>query len=402
MSLQRFSSCALLLWFQLAGFAAAATVWTSPITGAVTWTKADGPHTWSGDLNVNSGGLVAIEPGAVVQMPSAGHWRINGGGQVLALGSAEDPIRIGGASESAPGDTLWLDSPLTSEFRFCHFANLSRIRISQQSPQANPLFEHCIFRKFTGHCIELINAPARILHGIFRDNPVGMYGVSMTCSVFSDETCPTIWYNAFDRNGLALWTPADIWLGDYDFFRYNRVAGGVGIAFRADKYGHYHRFRLLDCDLGNTATSLVFSGYGSGWDGSMDAMSIERCHLSILTQAAFNFSNVTNLSNNYWGTTDPAAIDAALFGGGVISTNAVVPISPTNVFPQADVDNSDGGNRTRQADADRVKQAVVGLVALDPGEAAIADVDRNGAVDARDALLIESYLNGLIWKLPVP
>ena len=379
-----------------------ATVWTSPITGEVAWTKADGPHTWSGNLSINAGGIVTIEPGAVVQMPPGCHLYVNAGGKILALGTAEDPIRFGGAGETAPGATVWMDSSLPSEFRFCHFANLERIRISQQVPQANHLFEHCVFRKFLTHCIELVNAPARILHGIFRDNPVDRYGVSMTCNVFTDDTCPTIWYNAFDRNGLTLWTPNDVDLGDYDFFRYNRVAGGTGIAFGADKYGVYHRFRLLDCDLGGTATSLGFSGYGSGWDGTMDALSIERCHLSILTRTAFGFSGLTNLANNYWGTTDLAAIDAALFGGGVVSTNAVVPLSAMNVFPQADVDNSDGGNRTRQADADRVKQAVVGLVALAPEEEAVADVDRNGAVEARDALLIESYLNGLIWKLPVP
>jgi len=39
---------------------------------------------------------------------------------------------------------------------------------------------------------------------------------------------------------------------------------------------------------------------------------------------------------------------------------------------------------------------------LTAGQLSIADVDHNGKVDARDALIIESYVNGLIWKLPVP
>jgi hypothetical protein len=399
--MRRILRTVLVLGLLRAGGAAADTVWVSPITSAVTWTKAAGPHTWSGDLNLNSGAEVTVEPGAVVRMPSAGHLRVNAGARILALGSSEDPIRFGGVSETVPGATLWLDSPLTSEFRFCHFAYMERVRISSQSPQANHLFEHCIFRRFLGAPLELVNAPARVLHCIFRDNPTDRFGVEMTFSDLSAETCPTIWYNAFDCNGLAVWTAADLALSDYDFFRYNRVGGGTGVRLGMDKYGAYRRLRLLDCDLGGASSSVHCQGHGSGWDGTVDAMSIERCTLSSLTRASCAFPNVTNLANNYWGTTNMDTIATALFGGAITSSVAL-PISTTNVFPQADVDGSDGGNRTLQADAEMVKKAVVGLLSLTPSETAIADVDRNGVVDARDALLVESYINGLMWKLPVP
>lgn len=401
MPAKRLLTLALSLGLLPAAAVRADTVWTSPITSEVTWAKADSPHTWGGDLNVNSGGVINVEAGAVVKMPSAGHLRINGWGQILAIGSSEDPIRIGGVSELAPGGTIWLDSSLPSEFRFCHFAYLERARISSQSPQGNHLFEHSIFRKFSTNPIELVDAPARILHCLFRDYPTDRAGVSMTCNVFTDDTCPTIWYNTFDRNGLGAWTPASINMGDYDFFRFNRVLGGIGIHFSADKWGRYQRFRVLDCDLGSASPSLRFSGYGSGYDGVMDGLSIERCTLSTLTNISFGIVNTTNIANNYWGTTNMETIATALFGGG-LSTNAALPISTTNMFPQADVDDSDGGNVTRQADADLVKQAVVGLISLTPEQEAVADVDRNGVVDTRDALLIESYINGLMWKLPVP
>lgn len=381
--------------------AVADTVWTSPITGAVTWTKAAGPHTWSGDLSLVSGAAVTIEPGAVVRMPSGGNLHLYGGSCVLALGSSDAPIPFGGASETAAGGTVYLESPLTSEFRFCHFANLSRFWISSQSPQGNHLFEHCVFRKFTSDPVQLINAPARILHCIFRDNAADKYCVAMTCNSFSSETCPTIWYNVFDRNGLTIWTPGDLAMNDYDFFRFNRVCGGTGLSLAMDKYGVYRRLRILDCDLGGTSSGIHFSGYGSGWDGTVDAMSIERCNLSGLSRQSCGFVSVTNLANNYWGTTNMSEIATALFGGAVTNA-AALPISTTNVFPQADVDGSDGGNRTLQADADMVKKAVVGLLSLTPSQAAVADVDRNGTVDTRDALLIESYINGLMWKLPVP
>jgi hypothetical protein len=76
------------------------------------------------------------------------------------------------------------------------------------------------------------------------------------------------------------------------------------------------------------------------------------------------------------------------------------PPQTPNPFPQADVDNSDGGNKTSQEDAELVKKHLVGLVTLTPEQLRIADVDGNGVVDVRDALMIESYVNGLIWKLP--
>ncbi len=381
---------------------ATATVWTSPITNSVTWTKADSPHTWVGDMTVSSGAVVNIEAGAVVQMPSGGNLTFNGGSQILALGSSEDPIRFGGVSQLTPGGTVRLDTSLTCEFRFCHFANLTRFQIASVSPQGNHLFEYCIFRKFSAHVIQLSAAPARILHCIFRNNAPDQYAVYMAVTAFSDETCPTIWYNAIDRNGLLVNFPS--WsttaLNDHDFFRYNRVAGGTGINLSGDRYHNVTGLRVLDCDLGAASPSLYASSSGAGLEGSI-AGSIEHCALSTLSRSFFNVGGLTNLANNYWGTTNIDTIAAALFGGA-LSTNVAIPISATNVFPQADVDGSDNGNRTLQADADLVKKAVVGLVTLNPGEEAVADVDRNGVVDTRDALLIESYINNLIWKLPVP
>ncbi len=380
---------------------AAATVWTSPITNSVTWTKADSPHTWSGNMTVSAGGVINIEAGAVVQMPPGNNLTLGAGSQILALGSSDDPIRFGGVSDTAKGGTVYINSSLTSQFRHCQFANLSQINITAQSPQGNHLFEYCVFRKFIAHVVQLSDAPARILHCIFRDNASDQYAVYMAITSFSDETCPTIWYNTIDRNGLLATAPnyGTASFNNHDFFRYNRVAGGTGIFFAGDRYPSFTGFLLRDCDLGNASPSLNLSA-SPGWDGGL-AGSILGCNLSTLTRSSFGVGGVTNLTNNYWGTTNIETIASALFGGA-ISTNVAIPISTTNVFPQADVDGSDNGNRTLQADADLVKKAVVGLVTLSPAQQAIADVDRNGTVDARDALLIESYINNLIWKLPVP
>lgn len=390
-----------LLCLSPAAIVTAGTHWPSLITNAVTWTAAGSPHTWSDTLTIGSGGVVTIEPGATVTFAASQYLDVNAGGRILALGSAEAPIRIGGISDTAKGARLTLNSAETCEFRFCHFANLSAIVVNSALPQANHLFEHCIFRKFSDHVVQLANAPARVLHCIFRDNATDRYGVAIFCDVFTDETCPTIWYNAFEGNGLLVAIPnyTTLAMNDWDFFRFNRVGGGTGVALGGERSPSCQRFCLLDCDLGAASPSVhVFAQWG--WAGGVDGR-IERCHLSRLTQYSQNVGGLTNLSNNYWGTTNLDEVAVALFEG-VLSTNVALPISTTNLFPQADVDGSDQGNRTRQADADLVKRAIVGLITLSPEQTAIADVDRNGIVDARDALLVESYINNLIWKLPVP
>lgn len=381
------------------GKAGAGTVWTSPITNAVVWSKAGSPHTWSGSLVINSGGIVTVEPGAAIQVPTSQHINFEAGSQILALGTQDDPIRIGGVSDTTVGGVIYLNSSQTSQFRYCHFSNLSQIQISSQAPQGNHLFEHCVFRKFTAHVILLNNAPARILHCIFQNNATTEYGVWMNVgnAGLTDENVPTIWYNAFDRNGLMAFSENSSGpdFRDREFFRFNRVCGGTGVSVQDGSYASATRVRIVDNDLSKCVVSFqLFSNPHTGH-------SVERCDVSAFTYQNGDLASLTNFANNYWGTNDLAAITSRLFAG-TVSTNAAIPLHPQSWFPQADVDGSDGGNATKLQDADLVKQYLVGMTNLTSGQLTVADVDHSGTVDARDALIIESFVNGLIWKLPVP
>jgi hypothetical protein len=381
------------------GKAGAGTVWTSPITNAVLWTKAGSPHTWGGSLVINSGGIITVEPGAAIQVPAAQHISSEAGAQILALGTPDDPIRIGGVSDTTVGGILYLNSSLTSQFRYCHFSNLTQIQISSQAPQANHLFEHCVFRKFTAHVILLNNAPVRILHCIFQNNATTEYGVRMNVGGggLTDENVPTIWYNAFDRNGLIAYSESSSNpdFRDREFFRFNLVRGGTGVCVQDGPNSSISRVRIVDNDLSKCAVSFQLLS------NPHTAHSVERCDVSAFTYQNGDVSTLTNLANNYWGTNDLAAITSRLFAGAA-STNTAVPLHPQSWFPHADVDGSDGGNATTLQDADLVKQHLVGMTNLTSGQLTVADVDHNGTVDARDALIIESFVNGLIWKLPVP
>jgi hypothetical protein len=377
----------------------AGTLWTSPITSNVVWTKAGSPHTWGGvGFQVGAGGVVTIEPGAVVKYPSGQDLAVSADGRILAVGTADEPITIGGVSETALGGALNLYSSSASEFRFCHFANMWRIYVPANSPQGNPLFEHCVFRKFSGSTIYLEDAPARVLHCIFYDNAPNVQAVDIYCSGsgMTDEKAPTVWYNSFDRNGMQIFDPTSggIDLRNHEFFRFNRVASGKGVQVSGQS-GILRNLRLVDCDFGSCNPSININS------ATYTDMTISRCSISNMTGSSLSFSGATNLQNNYWGTTNVFVAQTNALNG-MFSTNTLVPLAATNLFPQADVDGSDEGNLTRPADADLVKKYIVGMTNLTAGQLSIADVDHNGKVDARDALIIESYVNGLIWKLPVP
>ncbi len=383
----------------------AATTWTSPITNSVTWTRSGSPHQWTGQMFVD-GGVVTIEPGAVVQLPADPEpWndymalRLRTGGQILAEGSPEDPIRIGGVSDLQRGGTVVLASTAVSVFRHCRFSDLSALRFDAVSPPPEHVFEHCVFRKFSDNVIWLRNMPARIQHCIFQDNAA--FGVHLYFDQLHEDNAPTIWHNGFDADGLLISTTdtGDHSLGNHEFFRYNRVAAGVGIklvphsSWSGVTIGN---LRVVDCDLGGCTNSVRLEG-----NQFLGAMTITRCDLSTLGGTHASINGVQSYRDNFWGSTDTNVIAGRLFGG-TVDPAAAVPLATYSRFPQADVDRSGGATPTTLADADLVKAYLVGATSLSVAQLEAADADRSGTVDVRDVLLIESFARGLVPALPAP
>ncbi len=67
------------------------------IAGDRTWTRAESPIVIERDVEVTRDGLLAIEPGVEVRLAPGKSITINGG-QILALGTPEQPIRFSGTS----------------------------------------------------------------------------------------------------------------------------------------------------------------------------------------------------------------------------------------------------------------------------------------------------------------
>jgi len=385
----------------LAGSAGAEVQLYGVITGNAIWSKADTPHRIIGDLTIESAASVTVEPGVQLVFDSGKNMTVNG--QVLANGTAEAPITIGGTSEGARGNRITLSSSQTSEFVYCHFAHLTKCIVNSATPQANHLFSHCVLQDFLGTALYMLG-PARVMHCIFRNNTPGNAQTTATgpdafgivvAAAGTEESTPMIMYNVFDANGL--------WFGpcnyaNIEFVRYNRVCGGVGAMISTSHETGLRGLRILDCDLGNATQSVVWNTHAAWAD-----VCVRNCMLSTVTTLGYTYqgNSFSCLDSNYWGTQDMDTIFGRISATPEVITGwGIEPVLDSNPFPQADVDGSDAGNRTTQADADLVKEYLIGKRTLSPAQLDIADVDRDGDVDIRDALMIESYVNGLIWKLP--
>ncbi|MBU0678416.1 MAG: dockerin type I repeat-containing protein [Verrucomicrobia bacterium] len=389
--------------YLFAAVSGVATDWSGTISSNTVWTKSASPHTWGGNLTIGAGNRLSIEPG--VRVIPGQNANLYNYGSIHAEGLPEDPIRIGALSFQAPADTLYFFAGGTNcIFRHCMFEHMNQIRIDAATPVLDPLFEHCVFRDFSGDALHLCGTlPARVLHCIFQPRP-GKFGIRLQMiGSMTGGNVPTIMYNAFTQNGLQLigGGSASYSLGNYEFFRWNRVASGIGIQVVPcqgfDCGGLLSDVKVTDCDLGNCSTSLYLTGSGV----HLQNMDISRSTLSKLVNGSGNLHGLMAARSNYWGTVDVSVISNRMFSAAYTNSH-FQPVLATNPFPQADVDHSDADQWTFGPDADLVKRHLLGATNLTAGQLLKADVDRDGVITVRDALLIDSYVNGTLWKLPNP
>jgi hypothetical protein len=405
-SLRQYERLLLMAATLVASLAQAETQWQGTITTDVTWTKAASPHRVVGaGVTIAPGVTVTIQAGARVVLPPTETITVNG--SLLAQGVAEDPITVGGLDEQSRGHYLLFSSSSRSELRYTIFSHMYSIFVSSTSPQGNHLFDHCQFSDFTSYCVELDSAPARILNSIFRNNSTFAvlvhYGVD-----FSDSSTPLIMNNVIDKNGLYVggFRPGNCNAGQRNFFIGNRVCGGTGVFVGVENTWEYvsiQGVKISSCNLRACNPSVATGEYGGGGNpyGCVLNVVVTSCDLTNISNGGTSIcggSRIQSLAGNYWGKDNTSEILSRM--NQPLDPSILLPLAHTSLFPQADVDNSDDGNATTQADADLVKKYLVGLAPLTSTQLDVADVDRDGKVDIRDALMIESYVKALIWKLP--
>lgn len=373
----------------------AETTHTGTISSDETWILADSPHRIPNGLTVKA--KVTIEAGASVMVEDSSAFTVTGSGSIWAIGTPDQPIRF---TFSPTWEYVTVNAVLPSEFRYCHFCGKREISVEAPSSLERPshLFQHCLFRNDLG--IGISRSPVRVLNSVIVASDSFSIYINLTSSNAAEM--PTIRNNAMSGGGIGL----SIYSGSVDcggepFIQDNRISNSTlpAIAISLDENSGISGLTISDCSLNCPIGVSVGYPY---WNGACVDLTVQRCDLASASydlQGYSLFSGTFTFTNNYWGVTNSASIAANVFGGA-LSASAYTPFATNSFFRQADVDGSAFGNATGQEDANLVKQHLIGLRQLSPEQLKMADVDNDGDVDVRDALMIESFVKGTLWRLP--
>lgn len=301
---------------------------------------------------------------------------------------------IGGASRASKAGKIVIHSSLTSEFIYTRFRNMGDIEIPYLEPFGNHLFNHCIFEEML--FLRVFDSPFRLLNSLFLESTSGVYWqLSSITETITDSNVPLIRYNSFKSNGLTLWIVGSVGgenilsFGNRSFFEFNRCVGPVGISIGApNRWARNLLFQ--NNDLINCVDSFVFSPH-------VEFLTIKYSDLSKIRSLGVGVRNITSFSNNFWNAHSINEISNKITWPNNEDLK-ILPFREVSLFPQADITQS--GGLTTQADAAMLRDFLVGKVDLSPEQLTEADVDGNGEVNLRDLLILESFLNGFLWRLP--
>ncbi|MDD5705354.1 MAG: hypothetical protein PHR35_05475 [Kiritimatiellae bacterium] len=360
----------------------AETYHSGTISADETWTLADSPHLVGGDYLLSVHAKVTIEPGVTVI--AYVHIDMFERGSILAIGSQDKPIKFFGYHNH---NGIFLDYATPSVFKYCRFSDFGTIIPDLGWSSQSHLFQNCSFQGASQYgAVGFTACAVRILNCTF------LYNSGPAISIILDDTLedgfPTIRNNAIIGPGIEIQGSGSAW--NEPIIQDNHVTGPYGIRLTMDSV---RGLLIKNCRF-NCPTGIVNESVSS-----LD-LTVEGCDLASVA-GPMPLSGKLVFTNNWWGTTNAAEIDARIFGGA-LDESAFMPCATKSFFQQADVDGSAGGNATGQEDATMVKEHIVGLRQLTPEQQAIADVDHDNDVDLRDALMIESFVKGTLWRLPYP
>ncbi len=173
------------------------------ITAAETWTAAGSPHLLTFDQKVSEGGTLTIEPCAVVRVAPGRGIFADTGGKLVALGTADKPIRFEPLEAGKPWGNLRAATPSTLRLAYATLDGgggalttfgAIEVRAHQGKPAEELLFvDHVTIRGSAGHGVSLRDsatftkdsrdltitggtlAPLRIFPNLATNIPAGAY-----------------------------------------------------------------------------------------------------------------------------------------------------------------------------------------------------------------------------------
>lgn len=283
-----------------------------------TWTQANSPYNLTGDVLVNKGVTLTIEPGVFVNLSSY-HMTVNG--TLQAIGSSQNLIDINGDNSAEIVFTQFAADWNQSTDTGCIIENVNLISymVMYNSPEinndtiydristnANATISNCFI--YGGLDIEGL--------GTVSDNTVTSPSGSMGQGIIiSPDVNATVSGNTITAcsEGITVITEAGLVVGNFtSLIEGNLIADNTyGIEIVAFSGATL----LTPLIQSNTITSNTYGIYFTSYLGGLTPATI--VDNNIYDNSNYNvLSNVTNdvsATNNWWGTTDTQSINRTIY-----------------------------------------------------------------------------------------
>jgi len=291
-----------------------------------TWTKANSPYVITGDIDVDTGATLTIEPG--VTIIADGNHVLYIDGRISAIGTASDNITF--TCKQVPKDV--------------YSATWKGIEVRHASFSDTLYFEYCHFQYAT-YALFVRGNPVKVSNCKFDHNGTAFENLDFPQSYALIEKCRFQYhsYGLFIAGRQVSVTNNVISDADYGFYGKGDVANnivyncGIGIAggFKV------HHNTVFNCNEGLSTggdtvsyNQLWHNKTGLRYNGNVVVMhnGIKYSETGILCSgllignlitnnciegstayAFFNGNDFVDISNNYWATVDSTTIDSKVF-----------------------------------------------------------------------------------------
>jgi len=356
------------------------------ISSDTTWTAVDSPYIVTGNILVEEGVTLTIEPDVVVKFNSAKALQIDG--ELIAQGTEAEPIVFtSNQSSAAPGDwcnIVFSDSSVDATYdeagdylsgsimQYCTVeyggeSDTPAIKIVSSSP----FIDHCIIKNNGNRGIYFKGGSQKITNNVITNNlEGGIYSYGST-AIISENTITNNYASKWNSGGgiFVEWGMVTI---TYNIISNNSAYLGGGI------FAHYQYVgtaiisnNIISNNSANTGGG-IYAGAGLGLGKGMltikyneiiDNFAVvdEGGGIHIVEQPAINYNNIydnipfdvynynaagsphVNVTYNWWGTTDEATIQAHIYDWSDDASRGIVdyipyltePVTPENTPPIA-------------------------------------------------------------------
>ncbi len=294
-----------------------------------TWSAANSPYHVVGNVVLFPGYTLTVEPDVTVVFDAGTSLAIRG--TLAATGTADD--RIVFTSFAAP--SLWAGIALATNqgghgrFAYCDFSYASTaVSVECCWGHSQPAeFDHCTFSNNTTALGGYAGSVEHVTNSTFDNNT---YGAKQADKNFAD--C------VFTNNEYGLYSTERISASSCTFSNNTTGAyGGRGMLDRCTFTGNgtgikgfFEGFTVMSSCVSNNGTGIVLSSYGNA------VGNVELCDIfenSVYNVNIGTVSTNVDMTNNWWGTTNPAQIDASIYDGYDDPNRGLVLYTPFSSEP---------------------------------------------------------------------